>query len=499
MKFSNICSGFIKALTLASFIIVASCSKDVVPPVDPNPDPPVNNDPSKIFNPATDNIVVNHELRAAWLTTAWGLDWPAGTTGATAQKAALVSMIDRLKDLNINVIYFQVRCSSDAFYQSTISPWSSYLTGTQGVDPGFDPLQTAIEEAHKRGIELHAWMNPYRIGTTTQYYAPGHPALLHPDWYVTFEGSRYWNPGMPEVRNHIKNVVKEVVDNYDIDGIHFDDYFYPSGAKSTSDPYKFNDKAQYDQYNAGMTLDKWREFNIDELVKGVSQSIKASKDDVIFGISPSGRIENALALYANPLTWLQNGWIDYLAPQIYWEIGHSTADFDRLARYWNTNSFSKPIFPGVAAYKFGDSQYPAYASMTQFYNQVELCRSLPNIKGVCWYRSQNILGSSFASYLLSTIYPSLSLVPEMGTKQYTVPGTPAITNVSNTINWSAAGNATAYAVYELKRRGTSGTWDAVARQIGTQLTFNGSAQKNYIVIAVNGRKTSALSNVLYIQ
>lgn len=492
-------SKLIKASLFALLFLVVSCTKEIIPPVGPKPDPPVNNDPSKIFNPATDNIVLNHELRAAWLTTAWGLDWPAGVTGAAAQKASLISLIDRLKGLNINLIYFQVRCSSDAFYKSLISPWSSYLTGTQGIDPGFDPLETAIEEAHKRGIELHAWMNPYRIGTTAQYYAPGHPALLHPEWYVTFDGSRYWNPGMPEVREHIKSVVKEVVDNYDVDGIHFDDYFYPSGAKSITDPYKFNDKAQFDLYNAGMTLDKWREYNIDELVKGVSQTIKASNDSLIFGISPSGRIENALALYANPVTWLQNGWVDYLAPQIYWEIGHSTADFDRLARYWSTNSHSRPIFPGVAAYKFADSQYPAYASMTQFLNQVELCRSLPNIKGVCWYRTQNILGGSFASYLLSSIYPSMSLVPEIGTKTYAVPGTPVISNSSNTINWSATTSATHYAVYELKRRGTTGTWDALGRQTGSQTTFNASAQKNYMVIAVNGRKPSPASNVVYIQ
>ncbi|MBP1671219.1 MAG: hypothetical protein H6Q22_791 [Bacteroidetes bacterium] len=484
-------------IVITSLSIISSCSKEEKP-VDPKPEPPVV-ELSKIYNPSTDNVVISHEFRAAWLTTAWGLDWPQSYTGATAQRDLLISLIDRLKGMNINVIFFQVRCSSDAFYKSSISPWSSYLTGKQGDDPGFDPLQVAVEEAHKRGMELHAWMNPYRIGSDTQYYAPGHPALLHPDWYVVYDKARYWNPGLPEVRAHLNSVVKEVIDNYAVDGIHFDDYFYPDGAKNTTDIYKFNDKATFERYGNSLTLDKWREKNVDDLIKGVNETIKAVNPKLIFGISPSGRIENSLALYANSITWLSNGWIDYLAPQIYWEIGHATADFDRLVRYWDNNSYGKPIFPGIAAYKFGDALYPAYSSTTQFLNQVTLSRSLSNIKGNCWYRTLNILGGTLSSFITSSLYPSLSVVPKMGSVTFTVPLPPSVSVSGTTVNWSTVSNSTQYAVYELKRRGTSSTWDALARQIDSKTSFNGQTLKNYLVIALNEREKSAPSNIVYIQ
>ena len=497
MKLFKSIRNAIVLIGISSLPIISSCSKEE-PPVKPKPDPPVV-ELTKIYNSSTDNVVIDHEFRAAWLTTAWALDWPQTAKGAVAQRDLLISLIDRLKGLNINVIFFQVRCSSDAFYKSTISPWSSYLTGKQGDDPGFDPLQVAIEESHKRGIELHAWMNPYRVGTMTQFYAPGHPALIHPEWYVEYENSRYWNPGLPEVRAHLSSVVKEVIDNYNVDGIHFDDYFYPDGAKSSTDIYKFNDKASFEKYGNGMTLNQWRENNVDLLVKGVNETIKATNPKTIFGISPSGRIENSLALYANSVTWLSNGWIDYLAPQIYWEIGHATADFDRLVRYWSTNANGKPIFPGLAAYKFGDPAYPAYSSTSQLLNQVSLGRSLPNIKGNCWFRTLNILGGTLSSFITSTLYPSLSIVPKMGSAVFTVPQAPVISVSGTRISWSDVSNSTKYAVYELKRNGSTATWNALARQIDPKTSFDGQTQKNYLVLTLNEREKSVSSNIIYIQ
>ena len=197
---------------LSTILYLPSCSKEPIPEGPGKPgEPPVQEMPAE-FNSATDNLVKKDEFRAAWLTTAWSLDWPQTATGATAQKALLISQLDKLKALNINVVLFQVRTSSDAFYTSSLVPWSHYLTGTQGVNPGYDPLLEAINAAHERGMELHAWLNPYRVGSDTQFFAANHPVHAHPDWYVVFNGVRYWNPGLPQVRDHISDIVREIVE-----------------------------------------------------------------------------------------------------------------------------------------------------------------------------------------------------------------------------------------------------------------------------------------------
>jgi len=217
------------------------------------------------FNSSTEKLFIKHEFRAAWLTTVGNYDWPPKNATPEAQRTALISIISRLKELNFNVVLFHIRPTSDAFYFSQLVPWSVYLTGTQGVYPGFDPLAVAIEECHSRGMELHGWLNPYRIGSTSIVLASNHPMILHPEWCLLGESpsspgtfNRYLNPGIPAVKNHLLAVVKEIIDNYNIDGIHFDDYFYPDGAKPTAsqtDPYKyFNDKATFEQYGGSLDI-----------------------------------------------------------------------------------------------------------------------------------------------------------------------------------------------------------------------------------------------------
>jgi len=190
-------------------------------------------------------------MRAAWVTTVYGLDWPAGTTGSTAQTSALINTIEKLKNLNINVIFFQAMSSCETMYASSILPWSRYLTGNYGQNPGYDPLAVAVQAAHERGIEIHAWLNPLRLGSSTITYPAGHPALLHPEWYCTYKGTRYWNAGIPEVRTYLQDVAKEILTKYDVDGIHFDDYFYPDGLKTTPDTW--DDAATYQQYKGSFT------------------------------------------------------------------------------------------------------------------------------------------------------------------------------------------------------------------------------------------------------
>ncbi|PKP06576.1 MAG: hypothetical protein CVU10_03155 [Bacteroidetes bacterium HGW-Bacteroidetes-5] len=474
-------------------LIIYSCSKENLEPDNPPITPPPSTEKPKQFNTSTDNLIIKHELRAAWLTTAWKLDWPGTTTGADNQRNLLISIINNLKSLNINVIYFQAMTSCEAFYSSSIFPWSSYITGTQGQNPGFDPLAVAIEAAHSRGMELHAWINPLRVGAVTTVNVPSHPAVLYPNRYSEYKGVRYWNAGLPEVRVFLQDAVKEIVNNYNVDGIHFDDYFYPDGLKSSADTW--NDSAAYALYGAGKTLNEWRENNIDMMVKAVNEAIKGAKAKAVFGISPSGQYANTLALYANPITWMNNKWIDYLAPQIYWQIGHSTADFDKLARFWSSSSAGVPVFPGLAAYRLGESGFP---TVTEFLNQVSLCRALPNINGNVWFRTEHILKDPMNSFIKQNLYQTPSLVPKIGTYNTTIPQAPSVSLSQKIITWNFVDNATEYVVYELQRIGTGNDWNAVIRYKGGNTTFSGESTKNYVVIAVNGREKSTYQKVVYV-
>ena len=461
------------------------------------------------YNPATENVQLKHEFRAAWLTTVGNYDWPQKNATGESQRAALIAMIDKLKVLNFNVVLFHARPTSDAFYRSNLVPWSIYLTGVQGADPGFDPLEVAIQACHERGMELHAWLNPYRIGSTSVVLASNHPMVLHPDWCLLGESTttpgtfnRYLNPGVPGVKTHLLAVVKEIMDNYNVDGIHFDDYFYPDGAKPTSgnpDPYKyFNDKSTFEQYGGSLDINAWREKNVNDMVRDVNLMIKSVNPKVVFGISPQGIQENSMTVYADPTEWLQNKWLDYLAPQIYWQIGHSTADFDRVIKYWNTNSNGVPIIPGLAAYKYGDSAYPFY-TLQEIQNEVNLGRTLNNVTGNCWFRVAYFLNNSLGDFIKNTVYPSVSLLPKLGNYSQSVPAIPQTSLNQNTISWNSVSNAEKYAVYVLERDGNTLNWNAHSCQISTARSYTGTSGKNYLVIAVNGKEKSGYDKVIYVQ
>jgi uncharacterized lipoprotein YddW (UPF0748 family) len=478
-------------VVLTAGIITLSCSKESSPSL-PDEEMPAE------FNSSTDRITIKHEFRAAWLTTVGNYDWPPKNSTPDVQISTLIGIIDMLKTLNFNVILFHIRPTSDAFYQSSLVPWSVYLTGTQGVYPGYDPLQVAIEAAHERGMELHAWLNPYRIGSTSVTLAANHPAVIHPSWCIVYNNNRYLDPGLPEVKDHLQDIVEEIIDNYDVDGIHFDDYFYPSGAKSTSNPFGFNDQATYNTYGAGLDLDAWREKNVDDMVRGVSQIVRSLKPEVVFGISPQGKHENSMTVYANSLTWMQNKWIDYLAPQIYWQIGHATADFATVIRYWNNNSFGVPVIPGLAAYKYGDSDYPAY-TLSELANEVNMTRSFSSMSGNCWFRVAHVLGTSLSKYIQSSIYAYPSLIPKLGNYTGNVPSAPNVTLNDKTLNWAPVEEAEKYVVYELSRDGKTSNWTANAVQINNSTSYQGKSEKNYIVISVSGKEKSSYNGVKYVK
>lgn len=466
-------------LLMALFLLlVISCRKDndILP--DTTQDLP--------YNPSKDQIIVaKKEIRAAWIATVSNLDWPSTKSNAEAQKSELILLLDRLQTLNFNAVILQVRPNADAFYASALEPWSIFLTGTQGTDPGYDPLQFAIEEAHKRGMELHAWLNPYRIGAATTELAVNHVALKHPEWVVVYGGVRYFNPGIPEVQAHLVAVVQDIVTRYAVDAIHFDDYFYPSGAKSTTDPFGFNDKDAFMKYGNGLDVHAWRAQNINTMVGKVAQSVHQTKPGVLFGISPSGRRENSLDLYADPLIWLQNRWVDYLAPQIYWEFGHATADFGQLAAYWNNYASGTPMIIGIATYKYKDPAYPAFGNVSQFDRQIEEVRKDANFSGCFFFRAKFLLDAELLAFLQSK-YNFKSVLPFMGISDKPAPAIPVVTPMGTLLRWNAQGVGTRYVVYKLTReKSRLNTVSAKAQEISSKNSFEGEPGKSYFVTAIN--------------
>ncbi len=443
-------------------------------------------DEDKPYDASKDEIIKpKNELRAAWISTVYNLDWPTTKGNAEAQKSELISILNRLQALNFNAVVLQVRPMADAFYPSQLEPWSSYLTGTQGVDPGYDPLAFAIEEAHKRGLELHAWLNPYRIGPTSLQLASSHVAVKHPDWVVTFKDVRYFNPGVPEARQHLNAVVRDLVSRYTIDAIHFDDYFYPSGAKSTSNPFGFDDQQAFGQYGGSKDIHAWRADNVNTMVREVYGTIQSVNPKVMFGISPSGRRENSLELYADPFVWMENKWIDYLAPQIYWEFGHATADFGKQAAFWNDNSKQIPIVVGIAAYKYNDPSMPAFASLDEFGRQISYIRQTANLHGCLFFRAKNLENTQLNSYLAGQ-FSSKSILPVMGKTSLPIPAAPIVSVQGTTLKWSPVSGADKYVVFVLERNATKkNSFNARVLDIISGTSFSATAGKSYFVTAVN--------------
>ncbi|GAB6087235.1 hypothetical protein JCM11672_25070 [Alkaliphilus crotonatoxidans] len=281
------------------------------------------------------------EIQAVWIATVFNLDFPNTKISPEAQKEEYIKKIDALKAMGINTVIVQIRPKADALYPSAINPWSDVLTGVQGQNPGYDPLQFMLEEAHKRGMEFHAWLNPYRVttsGTDLNQLCENHPARLNPDWVITHQNALYYNPELKEVKEHIVATVEEIVTNYNVDAIHFDDYFYP-----TDYPLPAGEGINGPVANA-------RRQHVNDMIQGVSEAIKKINQEVRFGISPMGIWKNNTvdltgsktagkesyySVYGDTRTWIKNQWIDYVVPQIYWEIGHPQADYETLVKWWS--------------------------------------------------------------------------------------------------------------------------------------------------------------------
>ena len=454
------------------------------------------------------------EFRGAWIQCVNGQFIGMGTT---KMQQTLTYQLDELQKDGVNAIIFQVRAECDALYQSDIEPWSRFLTGTQGQAPSpyWDPLQWMIEQCHRRGMELHAWINPYRAKTkTTTLLAANHIARRNPAASFEYDGLYILNPGLPENRDYICQVARDIVERYDIDGIHMDDYFYPYPAPGQIIP----DDNQYRLYNNGIAdRGDWRRYNVNLFIEQFYKTVHQAKPWVKVGISPFGIYRNRKSsyigsetnglqnyddLYADVLMWINNGWLDYCVPQIYWEIGNRAADYDTLIRWWNQHASARPLFIGEDVERTVKYPDPKNPGTHQLAAKMRLHQQLPGVQGtVLWYAKAAVDNVGQYGTLLRNHYwrrPALQpLMPFIDNK---VPGKPRKLKMIETSDgpvlfWTAPkgkdwrNEATRYAVYRFNKGekvDISNAEHIVAITTDTHLRLTaGSGKYTYVVTALN--------------
>ena len=331
------------------------------------------------------------DMRAVWISTVYSADFPSTQNDPDAQKIEFVEKLDKAKALGLNTVVVQIRPKADAFYDSDLNPWSSVLTGIQGRNPGYDPMAFMIEEAHKRGMEFHAWMNPYRIttsGVDLGELSADNMARKHPDWILTYNNAMYFDPAKEEVKQYIVDTVAEVVTNYDVDAIHFDDYFYPSNYPLPEGEGKEG------------TVANERRMHVNDLIQRVDQTIHSIDASVAFGISPMGVWKNSSSdpegsatkgsegyytVYGDAKKWVEEGWVDYIVPQIYWETGNSSADYETLVKWWNdvVEGTDVALYIGQGVYK------DLVAS--EITKQLEINQKYDNVSGSFYFSLRDLL------------------------------------------------------------------------------------------------------------
>ena len=412
--------------------------------------------------------IPKREFRSAWIATVWCLDWPSQGAGATKQKEQMDRLLDSLQVNNFNAVNFQVRSMCDAMYQSSLEPWSSFLTGHRGQDPGFDPLQYVVEGCHKRGMECHAWVNPYRWSTGTDWNTPQDQELKEDGWLLTYGSTIILDPGQQRTIDRIVAVCREIITNYDVDGILYDDYFYPQNIPTDASA---EDYGEWQASGTTLSFADWRRDNVNRMVQAVYDMIQETRPDVRYGISPAGVAATSAAvankygvepcpagsdwqyngIFSDPLAWLAAQSIDYISPQVYWPIG-ATADYGKITPWWGkvANKFGRQVYISSSISSLnnssGEVQYKEYA------NEVELNRtsSLDDCPGSIFYSCKYLytLNSySLAHYLKNTVFTRPALPPAMPWKQGYNPGeVQNLSRTGNSISWEGYDNVR-YTVY----------------------------------------------------
>lgn len=418
---------------------------------------------------------VKREVRSVWMATVWALDWPSSTSSTTAQKNEMVKYLDVLQKNNFNAVYFQVRTMSDAFYKSSYEPWSSYLTGTRGKDPGWDPLAFVVEECHKRGMECHAWVNPYRFSTGSNWSTAQDQALKSAGMLLAYTKSdgkttTILNPGLESVRKRIVDVCKEIISNYDVDGLVFDDYFYPEGIPVTSSA---GDYDLWQKSGASMTFGDWRRNNVNQMVADVYKMVQQQKPYVRFGISPAGAACTSAAvaakhgidrcpvasdwqydgIFSDPVAWLEAGTIDYISPQLYWKTNHKTNPFGPMTKWWS-----------YVAKHFGRHHYASHSisflnssnttsDWEEIGKQVQFSRDYTENEapGAVFYSAAYVTGkkqSGFGEWLQVNKFQNKALTPAIDWKKsdFEKMQVSALSKRATVLSWAGVDNVR-YSVY----------------------------------------------------
>ena len=456
------------------------------------------------------------EMRGAWIQCVNGQFQGMGTV---KMQQTLAYQLNELQKDGVNVIIFQVRRECDALYESRLEPWSRFLTGQQGraPQPYWDPLQWMIEQCHVRGMELHAWINPYRARTkSTTVLANNHIKIRKPQNCFEYDGLTILNPGIPENRDYICDVARDIVTRYDVDGIHMDDYFYPYPAAGQIIP----DGAQFQQYNNGIgNIGDWRRYNVNLFIEQFYKTVHKAKPWVKVGISPFGIYRNKRSadmgsntnglqnyddLYADVLLWINNGWLDYCVPQIYWEIGNKAADYDTLIRWWNQYAGKRPLIIGEDVERTVKAADPRNPAQHQLPAKHLLHQQMPNVKGtVLWYAKAVVDNvGNYGMTLRDYYWHTPALQPDMSFIDKKTPGKvrklkPVWTSDGYVLFWTAPkgkdwrNTATKYVVYRFDKGEKVNTDDAKKIIAVTPETFlklpykDGDQKYVYVVTALN--------------
>ncbi|MCJ7553400.1 MAG: family 10 glycosylhydrolase, partial [Ignavibacteriaceae bacterium] len=445
------------------------------------------------------------EMRAAWIATVTNLDWPNSPNGTTEdQKLQLINLLDELKRDGINTIIFQIRTECDALYSSAYDPWSYWLTGSQGTPPYpyYNPLEFAVEEAHNRGMEIHAWFNPYRAVRTVGYYtiAPNHVSVEHPEWVLQISTFKFLNPGLPEVREYIRKVIGDVVSNYDVDGIHFDDYFYPyppNNMTATSANNALDDAAFAADPRGFTDKNDWRRDNVNLMVQEVYDTIQAVKPFVKFGISPfgiwrhyyppivgGGTLSAYDDIFCDAIAWLHDRSIDYLTPQLYWPFG-SITDYGSLQPWWADSVFSneRHYYPGHAYYRIS-----VWSNPSEMPNQIRFDRANPKVHGGVFFRAKNFGENpkGVTDTLRNDLYRYISILPQMAWKDIVDPNPP------QNLRYERLPNGQAGLAWDLPQTASDG--DSASRYVVYRFNYSNvqpaDLENSANILNVEGRKYS---------
>ena len=409
------------------------------------------------------------EFRSAWVATVWCLDWPSQGAGAAKQKQEMDRLLDSLQVNGFNAVNFQVRSMCDAMYKSSLEPWSSYLTGTRGADPGFDPLEYVVEGCHKRGMECHAWVNPYRWSTGSDWNTAQDQALKDEGWLLTYGNYVILDPGQQRTIDRIVAVCKEIITGYDVDGILYDDYFYPSGTPTDASA---DDYGEWQASGTTMSFGDWRRDNVNRMVRAVYDMIQETRPEVRYGISPAGVAASSHSvadqygvdpcpagsdwqynsIFSDPLAWISSQSIDYISPQVYWPFGHSTNDYGKIAGWWAqvAAKFNRQVYISSSISGINNSstevQYKEYADEVEF-NRTS---SVDGNPGVIFYSCKYLYAynrNSLGHYLKGTVFTHPALPPAMPWKHGYNPGAvQQLERTGNKIMWEGYDNVR-YSVY----------------------------------------------------